>query len=240
MKLGLGLSIPGIAAQQGKQGERILSTAKHLYDARRGSTWTDYGTDGTATGAATDVTHSGKWWSFNGSSSYVNLWGVSSIPLTASSNAWFVVVARRTSASNPSALGSVLGYKNGTTAANAGFRLTCSTSSVLSLSVGDGTNSETKTSTGVALKDSTVLVTTARFTASEIAMVINNTTMGTTSRGSVVDASPTTITTARAGANSHSLTGYLDVDIGLIAAFTSVPSAAERAAVVTSLQAAFA
>jgi hypothetical protein len=239
MKLGLGLSIPGVAAQGGNQGERILSTAKHLYDARRGSAFTDYGTSPT-NGTATDVTHSGKWWSFNGTSSYVNLWGVASIPLTDASNAWFVVVARRTSASNPAALGSVLGYKNGTTAANAGFRITCSTTSALSLSVGDGTNSETKTSTGVALKDSTVLVTTARFTPTEIALVVNNTGMGTTSRGSVVDASPTTITTARAGANSHSVSGFLDVQIGLIAAFTSVPSAAERAVVVTSLQAAFA
>jgi hypothetical protein len=242
MKLGLGLSIPGIAAQGGNQGERILSTAKHLYDARRGSAFTDYGTGG-ANGAATDVTHATKWWTFNGSSSVVTLWAPASIALGATDNATIVVAFRRTQGTVNAGIGAILSSKDEIALTAKGFRVVLNTSGAGArpdLQVGDGTLSAAKAGTGFQAINGTVIVGVGTFGTSLVSWHLNGTQIGTTDRSSVGDATASTAAAVTAGRNAVGAEQWYDGDVGLIAAFSRQLTATERAAVTATLRSAFA
>jgi hypothetical protein len=214
MRIGLGLGVTRLGG--GDPVDRALSGFKHVYDARKGSAFTDYGT-GDADGTATDVTHSGKWWTFNGSSSRADLFARPSITLGATDEATFLYVVRRPGG-NPAANEVVFAYKNSTSAASAGFRTVVNTTSVAQTSAGDGTNSVTKNSTP-AVNSGTLCVFVVRFKASYVSTWLNGSAGSSdTSRGSVADATPTTAANARAGAQSGTLANYLTGDIGLVAA----------------------
>jgi hypothetical protein len=231
MRIGLGLGVTRLGG--GDPVDRALAGFKHIYDARKGATFTDYGT-GDADGTASNISHSGNWWSFNGSGSYADLWANGSISLAADASATFVLVLRRTSESNPNVTRVPFSYKDDVVAADRGPRFGLTTAGNLSAIVGDGTTSTTKTTSGVTFTSSAVRVVTL-LVASTVELRVDGTLYGTTTR-TVADATPNTVG-ARLGANASALTSPWDGDVGLCAAAQRALSSTEIADLVVAAKA---
>lgn len=114
MKLGLGLSLPGVAAMGGKLGQKLMSSADFQVDAvRSGGAFTDLGPNALTITNNGTVYNAGGWWEFTSGDSLAvadnSLW-----TLASGDTMTVVVKARWPSATNaPRLFSNDAGYSTG-------------------------------------------------------------------------------------------------------------------------------